>query len=53
MIIPTEVRKALGLSPGGLLEFTIEDNGEVLVAAAVRKPSTNSDDEILEHVSGA
>lgn len=31
--IPIEVRKALGLAPGGSVQFVVKDNGEVAVVA--------------------
>lgn len=32
-VIPDEVRKALGLQPGGLLQFIVDDEGKVTVIA--------------------
>jgi AbrB family looped-hinge helix DNA binding protein len=31
--IPVEVRRALGLPPGGLVQFIVDDNGKVSVVA--------------------
>ena len=41
--IPIEVRKALGLSPGGSVQFVVDDEGKVSVVA--KKPG-------LEHLRG-
>jgi AbrB family looped-hinge helix DNA binding protein len=33
MTIPRELRGILGLEPGGVLQFVVEDNGEVFIEA--------------------
>ncbi|UVC07411.1 hypothetical protein IHQ71_19655 [Rhizobium sp. TH2] len=36
--VPAEVRRAIGLAPGGLLQFIVDDNGTVSITAASEKP---------------
>ena len=31
--VPPQVRKVLGLAPGGAVRFTVDDNGQVFVSA--------------------
>jgi AbrB family looped-hinge helix DNA binding protein len=60
--IPAEVRKCIGLTPGGILRFRIEDDGSVKITAKKRgayglkgifaKPDhpINDDEEIMATV---
>jgi AbrB family looped-hinge helix DNA binding protein len=60
--IPSEVRKTIGLAPGGILRFRIEDDGSVRIAAKKHgahglkgifpRPAKplNDDEEIMETV---
>lgn len=63
--IPEEVRKALGLQPGGAVQFIVDDNGKVTVVAKQKNdienlrglfgkhdgPPTDIDAAIMETVS--
>lgn len=37
--VPAEVLRVLGLAPGGLLQFIVDDNGTVSVTAAQLEPN--------------
>ena len=60
--IPAEIRKTIGLAPGGVLRFRVEDDGSVKIAAKKRGAHglqgifatpdhpVNDDDEIMQTV---
>ena len=43
--VPAAVRKAIGLAPGGLLQFIVDDNGTVSITAASEKAFPSIDRE--------